>query len=93
MNLQDIHEIFKVSEQWNDRKRQVTSGKLRINCNLIYFQMPVPKAKQKNRAGDIGAQGAYFQPTVSRLLAKSSIEKSCTVENHVPSLLPQTGMG
>ena len=72
--------------QWRGRK-----GKIYYQGILNYFQMPIPKPKQRNRAGDIGAQGAYFQPTVSRLIAKGNITKSCSVENHVPSLVPQTG--
>ena len=60
---------------------------------FFHDQMPIPRPpKQKNRAGEIGAQGAYFLPTVSRLVAKGNIEKSSTVVNHVPSLQTQSGI-
>ena len=57
-----------------------------------FFQMPLPRPpKQKKRVGEIGAQGAYFEPSVSRLVSKGNIKKSSSIQHHVPSLKPQSG--
>ncbi len=57
--------------------------------------MPAPDQNKKQRpiqSGDMGCQGAYFEPVVGRrVAAPGGLQKASVIATHVPSLQPNRG--